>query len=370
MSLFDKLQAQPAPTSAAPAPEPAPTPATPTPATAMVTAAPLSEAALVLASPDAEAALQALQQAGFLGDMSLMDINEADQQLGSQMPRLFVVQKAEQAEDGTAKPGALRHALTGQEADVVTATLIAQKFGRQYLAPFDPNSTGIQVICASSDGQIRDWPDDRSCDPAAAPRLGSRCATCPHAKWNGQKPPACSEIFTLLVFLHEWHETMAFIVRRTAIKPWRTAAQRIKGVGLRMRTRHGLPVNLTVQFEINTAKVGNGRMSWYEPRFASFAPVADPMTLQEILSCLPLVPRFAETLTEEFEEGATDVFDEAIAGNANPTPAPLSPSMEAAAGAPSAYASPRKPAPQATWAQQARATASDEPPRPADDIEF
>ena len=274
--------------------------------------------------PDIGEALARLHDEGLGGDFGLMGINDADEHLGAQMPRLQIVQKAEQLADEAGRPcgvpGHLVHAITGEMRQTVQATLVAQKFSRQWLDAYDGG--GLRVICASSDGRAADWDPERSSDPRRMPPEGTPCATCPHGKWRGQEPPECSELYTLLLWLHESEEPVCFFIRKTGIKPWRAAVQQIKMGGFRARSKlagaESVPPNLLVAFVLSAEHVTKDKMGWYEPRFRGFAPVL-PEYLPPVIACAAqLAPQFASARSEELEEAGGDVFDEAIAEQQQP----------------------------------------------------
>lgn len=266
---------------------------TPVPSALVVTAAPGAMAASAALSDS----LAILQEEGLGGD-GLVSLNDADRQLGSQMPRVALVQKPEQVDGDEGRPGAYIHLVTGEQMDAPAVSLLAQKFSRQYLSAY--TGEGIAVVCASTDGRERDWPDDRSSDPGAAPPMGQQCATCPHARWSGKTAPKCSELFSLLLFLHESLEPVVYFVRRTGIKPWRAAFQRVRLAGLRAARPAGLPGHLAVQCTMGSDKVVKSGKSWYEPRFFDFKAIANHETLARLVECAAAVaPQFARSTAEE-----------------------------------------------------------------------
>jgi hypothetical protein len=277
--------------------------------------------ASIFQAPDVGAALEKLGEDGFGGDLNLMNINGADEQLGAVMPQLKLVQlqTVERVEGLTSDDlGGYLHAVTGQVFPTLSCTLLAQKFGRQWLNKF--GGEGLQVICAASRGVERDWPDDRSSDPKRAPAMGTKCADCPNAKWRGKEPPACSEMFALLEYVHETQEPVVLFVRKTAVKPWRAASQQLKVAGFRSKAQLGpaaaaVPLNLLVIFTVASEKVKNAKGTYYEPRFRSFVPLTDEDAIRAVVqAAAQIAPQFADTRAEDLDDG-TDVFDEAAAAH-------------------------------------------------------
>lgn len=303
-----------------------------TEATAAVPALRENPAGTALALPaDVGDALAVLDERGLGGDLGLMGINDADRQLGAQMPRMQIVQKTSQVKDAAGAscgvPGHLVHAITQEQRAALACTLLAQKFSRQYLGAYD--GEGLKVVCASSDGRVSDWEPERSSAPSSMPALGTACATCPHAQWRrgarGPEPPRCSELFTLLLWLHETEEPVVFFVRRTGVRPWRAATQQIKMAGFRARGKtpgaDKIPPNLLVSFVLAAEHVERAGMDWWEPRFRGFEP-APPSSLPGIIQCTAqLAPQFAGLRSEDLEE-AGDVFDEASADEQRRAPSP------------------------------------------------
>ena len=265
----------------------------------------------VLATSDVELALELLDDAGLGGD-NLTGINGADEELGDSMPILKIQQQA--VED--LEVGWLTHSITGMQYEDVRVVLLALRFSRQWLLPFDGDAR-LKVVCSSSDGKNADYDPDRSEPATGKPDVGASCADCPHSKWVGTTPPVCSELYPMLLFLPDEEDVVVFLARRTAVKPLRQARQRVKAYGGRAKRKLGkagarIPSNLLVSFRFGTKYAGGGaRRDYYFPEFGPFndVPVEElPMVLG---AASLLAPQFAELRAEEVEK-ATDVFDEAI----------------------------------------------------------
>ena len=255
-----------------------------------------------------EDALAILEDEGFGGGIALMDINGADAALGSALPQLKLAQLMGEKPEGV-EPGQFYHAITNESYASLGASLMAQKFGRQLLGPYD--GEGLKVICSASEGQHRD--NEESCDEDQAPPFGTPCERCPLSKWDGKKPPACSEVFVALLRVKETEEAAVAFFRRTAIGPWRKATQQIKLYGMRAAGQLGpaarrLPVNILAEFRMTSEKVSKGGKTWYEPRFSAFTMLTDLPTIAERVSELAqVVPMFVKARAEELGDGGAEV---------------------------------------------------------------
>ena len=270
-------------------------------------------------------ALALLDGEGMGGDLGLMNINGAADALGSALPQIKICQLMGSQPEHV-QFGQFYHAITGEAFDTITVTLMVMKFSRQWLVPFDEGDGGLEVICSASQGDRRD--NEESKRPEIAPPLGTLCAKCPKCKWGAdRKAPVCSELYALLLYVHDSQEPGVFFVRRTAIAPWRKAAQQIKLFGMRGQAKFGrVPANLLVRLEIFTEKMTEGARRWAEPRFRNVRVVDDLDTVKALVQATAqLAPMFVKARAEELEQSPeAEPWDEDPAARANTVDASVS----------------------------------------------
>ncbi len=200
--------------------------------------------------------------------LALLDLNDAQAHLGQSLPfrRIeYCANSAEAAELGLQK-GLITDTLTMKQKQVVPAILIAQKFSRAYLPPFEPGrEMQAEPVCLSSNG--------RCMTGGSAMKEGESqvlCSDCSYAQWVGEEKPACAEVYSLLCFDVEDEMPFVFNVRRTGVKPWRKAQQVLVVYSIKFQHQGVKAPNLCVQFGLST----RAKATYFLPVFDDFKAAA------------------------------------------------------------------------------------------------
>lgn len=242
----------------------------------------------------------------------LMDINSAEEHLGASLPLRRIEYLASQdAKDAGLARGLITDSVSQTQKPFVSCILMAQKFKRAYRPPFDAKADEQEPpYCVSLDGRQRTGGES---DEIAG---GQVCAQCPHSQWadDRETPPACSEIYTLLLW--DLDDAMPFIfnIRRTGIKPWRRGRQALKLQALKFR-KGNLPPNLCVSFNLGA----RAKDTYYLPTFDDFAEVDEATAvslahgLEAVMSSFGEVDPTAAAVEPEVEVEVAVAEDDAPA---------------------------------------------------------
>jgi len=200
---------------------------------------------------------------------ALMDVNDADQNLGATLPLRRIEYVASQdAKDADLTRGLITDAVAMTQKETVRCVLLSQKFSRAYLPTFDPKADEQEPpYCVSLDGKTRTRRED---DSDEIPD-DQACARCKHSKWGkNREKPDCSEIYTLLLWDIDDQLPFVFNIRRTGIPPWRKGRTNLKVQAMKHH-KGGVPANLCVSFELGSRE----KETYYLPTFSDFEPVDD-----------------------------------------------------------------------------------------------
>lgn len=214
----------------------------------------------------------------------LMDLNDADEQLGQSLP-LRRIEYCASPDAKTLTAGWITDTTTRTQKQTIPACLVAVKFTRLLMSRFNPNAAqgddSRRPICSSSNGTCRtggtgagavevEMKDGSKREVRVDVREGQSCVTCPYQAWpRDQKRPICSEAFNLLMAdLEDGGTPFMLNIWHTGIKPLRTFRNALKAAALKVwRPTDGVPANLRVQFRFYATP----EQRYYLPTFADLA---------------------------------------------------------------------------------------------------
>jgi len=255
---------------------------------------------------------------------ALMDINDADQNLGATLPLRRIEYLASQdAKDADLERGLITDSVSMTQKEAVKCVLLAQKFSRAYLPPFDTKADEQEPpFCVSLDGKNRTGGESEEIGDLQV------CAHCPHSQWTDREtPPACSDIYTLLLWDIEDQIPFVFNIRRTGIKPWRKGRQNLKLQAMKHRVG-GFPANLCVSFELGAKP----KDTYYLPTFGEFEAVPEDtigMLAQGMESLLGSFQEVDPTKEPTVEEADETEIEPTAAKPAKKAPAKKAPAEKA-----------------------------------------
>lgn len=127
------------------------------------------------------------------------------------LPRLMIIQTAEQQKELGAQLGQLFLTATQEAAPIIDAIIMGVTKSRAWLLPYKPG-VEQEPICRSSTFKT---PDQKFIDSGSAPC--STCAACPKAQWVNDQAPECSESYNFAGMTKD-DVPFVFSLRKTAVK--------------------------------------------------------------------------------------------------------------------------------------------------------
>lgn len=243
---------------------------------------------------------------------ALMDMNDADSQLG-QMPPLRRIEYCASDDSTGLQAGWITDTLTRTQKQRIDAVLVAVKFTRLCMGKFNPSApkdgASRRPICASSTGKQRTGgtgagivtvgvKDGSERDMQVTVPEGQNCATCPWAKWpDNQKRPVCSEAYNLLMAdLEDGGTPFMVNIWHTGIKPLKVFRNALKASALKVWTpADGVPPNMRVRFEFSATP----EKRYYLPTFTNLTDLSLEEARRLAMGLAPIIEAFNSQDTTE-----------------------------------------------------------------------
>jgi hypothetical protein len=153
----------------------------------------------------------------------------------------------------------------GYQKSEVNVVLLAMRFSRLMWPPFDPRNPNPEPLC---------WSEDGTMPSGGTLGLSSiACERCEFSMWQQRQPPACCDVYGLLLFDVDDRIPFVIAVKRTSVLPLRKLKTTLSLQG-RKYAHRGVPANLCVAVRMTTQPVNN--------HFVLSFPRQDPRTGEDL----------------------------------------------------------------------------------------